>query len=150
DADALTVFSGDADRLIQAARGPLVLTPHEGEFQRLFPDLGPERGKLARARMAARRTGAVVLFKGIDSVIADPEGRTLVNNNAPADLASAGTGDVLAGIIAGLLAQRMPAFEAAAAGAWLHGEAGRGAGPGLIAEDLPEQLPALWKRLRDA
>jgi NAD(P)H-hydrate epimerase len=150
DADALTVFSGDADRLIQAARGPLVLTPHEGEFQRLFPDLGPERGKLARARMAAKRTGAVVLFKGIDSVIADPEGRALVNNNAPADLASAGTGDVLAGIIAGLLAQRMPAFEAAAAGAWLHGEAGRGAGPGLIAEDLPGQLPALWKRLRGA
>jgi len=148
DADALTVFSGDVDRLTHAVRGPLVLTPHEGEFQRLFPDLGPEQGKLARARMAARRTGTVVVFKGIDSVIADPEGRALVNNNAPADLASAGTGDVLAGIIAGLLAQRMPAFEAVAAGTWLHGEAGRGAGPGLIAEDLPAQLPALWKRLR--
>jgi NAD(P)H-hydrate epimerase len=91
--------------------------------------------------MAAKRTGAVVLFKGIDSVIADPEGRALVNNNAPADLASAGTGDVLAGIIAGLLAQGMPAWDAAAAAAWLHGRAAALAGPGMLAEDLPAALP---------
>lgn len=150
DADALSVFAGDAERLAQAARSPLVLTPHEGEFQRLFPDLGPEQGKLARARLAAKRTGAVIVFKGVDSVIADPEGRALINTNAPPDLASAGTGDVLAGLIAGMLAQGMPPFDAAAAGVWLHGEAGTTAGPGLIAEDLPEQLPAIWRRLRGA
>lgn len=148
DADALSVFAGDAERLAQAIKGPVVLTPHEGEFQRLFPDLPPERGKVARAREAAKRLGAVVVFKGADSVIAAPDGRALINGNASGWLASAGTGDVLAGVIAGMLAQGMAPFDAAAAGVWMHGAAADAAGPGLIAEDLPDRLPAVWRDLQ--
>ena len=148
DADALSVFAGDADRLAQAIKGPVVLTPHEGEFQRLFPDLPPERGKVARAREAAKRLGAVVVFKGADSVVAAPDGRALINGNASAWLASAGTGDVLAGVIAGMLAQGIAPFDAAAAGVWMHGAAGAAAGPGLIAEDLPDRLPEVWRDLQ--
>ena len=148
DADALSVFAGDAERLAQAIKEPVVLTPHEGEFQRLFPDLPPERGKVARAREAAKRLGAVVVFKGADSVIAAPDGRALINGNASGWLASAGTGDVLAGLIAGMLAQGIAPFDAAAAGVWMHGAAGAAAGPGLIAEDLPDRLPGVWRDLQ--
>jgi NAD(P)H-hydrate epimerase len=149
DADALTGFAGKAKTLAAAVRGPLLITPHEGEFNRLFPDLGASLGKLARARAAAARLGAVVLFKGADSVVAAPDGRAVINDNAPPDLASAGTGDVLAGIAGTFLAQGMPAFEAAAAAVWFHGAAGTAIGRGLIAEDIPEVLPNFLKKLED-
>jgi NAD(P)H-hydrate epimerase len=115
----------------------------------LFPNLGASLGKLARARAAAARLGAVVLFKGADSVVAAPDGRAVINDNAPPDLASAGTGDVLAGIAGTFLAQGMPAFEAAAAAVWFHGAAGTAIGRGLIAEDIPEVLPNFLKKLED-
>lgn len=144
DADAITVFRDDPAALFQAIQGPCVLTPHEGEFGRLFAHQG---SKLERARQAARQSGAVVLFKGGDTVIASPDGRAVVNANAPAWLATGGTGDVLAGMIAGLLAQGVDAFDAACMGAWLHGTAAELFGPGLIADDLPERLPAVLRDL---
>ncbi len=143
DADALTLFADAADDLAAAIRGPLVITPHEGEFARLFPELAdPGSGKMRRARAAAERLGAVVVLKGADTVIAAPGGDLLVNSNAPAWLATGGTGDVLAGTITGLLAQGMPAAESAAAAVWLNGAAASAAGPGLLAGDLPDLLPA--------
>jgi NAD(P)H-hydrate epimerase len=141
DADALTAFEGVGE-LAKGVSGRCVLTPHEGEFERVFPGLRKQSvNKIEAAREAARRTGAVVLLKGADSVIAAPDGAAAVNTNAPADLATAGSGDVLAGVIGGLLAQGLVPFEAARVGAFLHGLCGRIAGVGLIAEDLPEVLP---------
>ena len=142
DADALTSFSDDPEALFNRLHEACVLTPHAGEFERLFPGLLEESAsKLEAARIAAERAACVVLLKGGDTVIADPSGKAVINADAPAWLATAGAGDVLTGLIAGVLAQGMSAFEAACCGAWLHGDAARRFGPGLIAEDLPEMLP---------
>lgn len=135
DADALGAFAGEPDAL----RGCAVLTPHAGEFARLFGPIGDD--KLGAVRRAAARIGCVVLLKGADTVIAAPDGRAAINDNGPPWLATAGSGDVLAGLIGALLAQGLAAWEAGCAGAWLHGRAGALAGPGLIAEDLPDHLP---------
>lgn len=142
DADALTVFAEDPKALFAAVRGAVLMTPHEGEFRRLFPDLGRIASKVERVREAARRSGAVVLLKGPDTVVAAPDGRAVINVHAPPSLATAGSGDVLAGIAAGLVTQGASPLAAGAAAAWLHGESAyRFRHPGLIAEDLLNGLP---------
>ncbi|RLQ89439.1 NAD(P)H-hydrate dehydratase [Notoacmeibacter ruber] len=152
DADALTSFREDPETLfdaIRAGKKNVVLTPHEGEFSRLFPNLAEGHAKTEKAAEAARRSGAIVLLKGSDTVIAEPDGCIAINPNGTPLLATAGSGDVLAGIIAGLAAQNMPLFLAACAAAWLHAEAARSFGRGLVADDLPDQLPAILESLFD-
>ncbi|MBV1865644.1 MAG: NAD(P)H-hydrate dehydratase, partial [Rhodobacteraceae bacterium] len=161
DADALTVFQDDPQQLFEMLHENVVLTPHGGEFARLFPDItarfneiptnGPAYSKVDATRDAAARAGCVVLYKGPDTVIADVKGRAAINSahyeRAVPWLATAGSGDVLAGFICGLLARGFTALSAAETGAWLHVECARNFGAGLIAEDLPEQLPLVFKVL---
>ena len=153
DADGITSFRDEPGILFDAARRPgaptLVMTPHEGEFGRLFADIAEDGAlsKLAKARAAAQRANAMIVYKGADTVIAAPDGRAAINGNGAPWLATAGSGDVLAGIIAGLLAQGMPAFEAVCAAVWIHAEAGSRFGPGLIAEDLPLAMVPVLREL---
>ena len=142
DADAITVFAANPASLFEMIRGPVLMTPHEGEFRRLFPGLSDVPGKVERVRRAARRSGATILLKGPDTVVAAPDGRAVINIHAPPTLATAGSGDVLAGIVGGLVAQGLSPLAAGAAAAWLHGDcAFRFERPGLIAEDLIGQIP---------
>jgi len=151
DADALTVFADRPEALFAALSaapaGTSVLTPHEGEFTRLFPGDAGSSGKIERTVAAAALANATVLLKGPDTVIASPDGRVAVNANAPPYLATAGSGDVLAGFIVGLMAQGLPAYEAACAGAWFHGVCATAFGPGLIADDLADMLPDVLRKL---
>ncbi|AIJ57595.1 bifunctional ADP-dependent NAD(P)H-hydrate dehydratase/NAD(P)H-hydrate epimerase [Brucella abortus] len=151
DADGITAFENKPDELFDTHRSSataLVLTPHEGEFKRLFPDIAEDNtSKIDKARKAAMRANAVVIYKGPDTVIAEPGGLAVINSNGTPFLATAGSGDVLTGIVCGLLAQGMAPFAAACASVWVHADAARRFGHGLIAEDLPAQLSAVWSSL---
>lgn len=144
DADAISVFEGELTQLKNAIKGHCVMTPHQGEFGRVFET---HHDKVINANNAAKASGAIIVLKGSETIIAAPDGRLIINRNAPPTLATAGSGDVLAGIITGLLAQGMDSYLAAAAGAWLHGEAANLFGLGLIAEDLSEMLPKVFASL---
>ena len=144
DADGLSVFADTPKTLFEAIIGPCLLTPHEGEFTRLF---SLEGNKLSRVRAAAELSGAVVLLKGADTIIAKPSGKAVINNTGTPDLATAGSGDVLAGMALGLMTQGMGVLNAASAAAWLHGRVAESIGPGLIAEDLPAHLPEILREL---
>ncbi len=143
DADALTLFRDRPEQLFAWLDRDDVLTPHEGEFERLFPGLLAAEGREGAAQEAARLAGAIVVLKGAATVIAAPDGRLAVNGDGSPWLATAGSGDVLAGMIGGLIAQHMDSFDAARAAVWIHSEAARRFGPGLISEDLPQGLPAV-------
>ncbi len=145
DADALTVFENDSSFLFKNIQGPVVITPHEGEFERIFNVSG---SRVDRALSAAQLSQAIIVLKGSATIIATPDGRVVINRNAPPTLATAGSGDVLSGIITGLLAQKMEPFLAACAAVWLHGEAANIFGVGLIAEDLPDLLPKILQQLK--
>jgi hydroxyethylthiazole kinase-like uncharacterized protein yjeF len=145
DADVFAVFAGRAGELAGSIAGPTLLTPHEGEFARVFTAAGD---KLASARQAASESGATILLKGADTVVAAADGWAAINTNAPPELATAGSGDVLAGIAVGLLAQGMALPLAAAATCWLHGAAAADFGPGLIAEDIIDELPRVLRQLK--
>jgi hydroxyethylthiazole kinase-like uncharacterized protein yjeF len=150
DAEGLTSFQEaphELYALIKQRPAPTILTPHQGEFERIFPELGNAESKLVKTRRASELSGAVVVFKGPDTIIAAPDGLAAVTESAPPWLATAGTGDVLAGLINGLAAQGMAALDAAVAGVWIHGELARTFGPGMISEDMSELLPALLQRL---
>jgi hydroxyethylthiazole kinase-like uncharacterized protein yjeF len=149
DADAITVFRARPEELFSVLDRDDVLTPHAGEFERLFPGALDAGDRVAAAREASRRAGAVVLLKGFETVIAAPDGRVVVNRCGSPWLATAGSGDVLAGFLGGLTAQGMESFEAACAAVWIHAQAAERFGPGLIAEDLPECAPAVLRRLRE-
>lgn len=147
DADALTLFRDRPEQLFAGLDRDDVLTPHEGEFERLFPGLLTAMGREKAAQEAARRAGAVVTLKGAETVIAAPDGRLAVNGDGSFWLATAGSGDVLAGLIGGLIAQHMDSYDAARAAVWMHAEIARRFGPGLIAEDLPDGAPAVLAEL---
>lgn len=148
DADALTVFSRNQDVLFKAIKSPCIITPHEGEFSRLFGGIsGVASNRQQQARFAASKSGAIVILKGFNTIIAAPDGRIALNFNATPFLATAGAGDALAGICTGLLAQGMPAFEAACAAVWIHARVASDFGPGLIAEDIADLLPACFAAL---
>ena len=143
DADALTLFRDRPGQLFAWLDRDDVLTPHEGEFERLFPGLLERQGREGAAQEAARLAGAIIVLKGAATVIAAPDGRLAINGDGSPWLATAGSGDVLAGMIGGLIAQHMDSFDAARAAVWMHSEAARRFGPGLISEDLPQGLPAV-------
>jgi len=146
DADALSVFEETRELLFDSIQSPCLMTPHDGEFSRLFEFTGD---KVTKVREAAALSGATILLKGGDTVIAGPDGRVVINENAPPDLATAGAGDVLAGFAVGLLARGLDPFDAACMATWLHGESARSFGPGLIAEDLPDALPGVLNKLKE-
>jgi NAD(P)H-hydrate epimerase len=146
DADALTVFQNKEEELYQFLHKDCILTPHDGEFSRIFPDL-INKNKIEKAIMAAKLSGANILLKGADTIIAEPEGRIVVNNNGTADLATGGSGDILAGLIIGLLAQRIPAFEASCLAAYIHGRAAQIIGHGLVATDIPDKIPEILSEM---
>jgi len=148
DADVFSNFSHDPDTLLSHLHSGCVLTPHEGEFNRLWGSrMGPLGDRLERARKAAQETGCILLLKGSGTIIAHPDGSAILNDNAPPWLATAGSGDVLAGMILGLIAQKMPVFAASAAAVWLHGQIASDFGLGLIAEDIIEGIPKVLQKL---
>jgi hydroxyethylthiazole kinase-like uncharacterized protein yjeF len=150
DAEGLTAFEAQPQELfalIQQRSAPTILTPHKGEFDRLFPELGNAESKLEQAKRAAEISGGVIVFKGPDTVVSAPDGLSAITEQAPPWLATAGTGDVLAGMITGLCAQGMSPFDAAVAAVWMHAELARTIGPGMISEDMPDVMPTLVQRL---